>query len=97
MSARHRGGSARSPRAFLPGLLGTLMCLLALPAEAGVNVWTTHGPPGTVKRLAAAPVDPRTIYAASLSDLGVGSSLFKSVNGGESWEGSRSSLCLSPK
>jgi photosystem II stability/assembly factor-like uncharacterized protein len=39
-----------------------------------------------VKRLAADPDDPRTIYAASHSDLRIGSSLFKSESGGESWE-----------
>lgn len=77
---------ARSFLAFLPGLLGALVWLSPLPAEAGENVWTTHGPPGPVQRLASAPVDPRTIYAASLSDLEIGSSVFKSVDGGESWE-----------
>ena len=38
----------------------------ALPAQAGVNVWTSHGPEGgVVQALAVDPIEPRRVYAAN--------------------------------
>jgi photosystem II stability/assembly factor-like uncharacterized protein len=78
--------SVKPGQAFLAGLLGTLTWLSAFPAEAGENLWTSHGPPGPVHLLAAAPIDPRTIYAAGTVNADPGPSYFKSSDGGESWD-----------
>ncbi len=69
----------RSIPAFLPSLIGSLLSLSTRPANAGENLWTTHGPSGPVQLLAASPKDPRTIYAA-------GGAIYKSADGGETWE-----------
>jgi hypothetical protein len=49
-------------------------------AQAGINVWTSHGPPGgDVRVLAIDPNMRRTLYAGS--EAGV----FKSTDGGSTW------------
>jgi hypothetical protein len=67
-------------------VLVSLVCP-ALPASAGVNVWTTNGPIDNgvrvpVTALAVDPSAPATLYAGSwAADFGV----FKSTDGGASW------------
>jgi hypothetical protein len=39
----------------------------AHPTQAGINVWTSHGPEGVVRALAIDPTTPRTLYAAGSS------------------------------
>jgi photosystem II stability/assembly factor-like uncharacterized protein len=75
----------RVPAPLLLGLLG--VCAFG-PAEAGLNIWTTHGPAGgPVLALAIAPGSPGTIYAASGS-----AGIFKSVDGGASWHATNAGL-----
>jgi hypothetical protein len=58
-------------------LLGTA----AHPAQAGINAWTSHGPPGgSVRALAIAPSAPATLYAGTL-----GAGVFKSTDAGVTW------------
>ena len=53
----------------------------AIPAHAGLNQWTTGGPPNSlVRALAVDPLSPLTVYAGSN-----GTGIFKSINGGISW------------
>jgi photosystem II stability/assembly factor-like uncharacterized protein len=56
-------------------------------AQAGVNVWTSHGPgtPG-ILALAVDPIAPETIYA--LTEFGV----FKSTDAGDSWSAANTGL-----
>jgi photosystem II stability/assembly factor-like uncharacterized protein len=52
-------------------------------AQAGINVWTSHGPPGSVYVTALA-IDPTmhgTLYAGTQGGGGV----FKSTDGGGTW------------
>jgi len=57
------------------------------PAQAGINVWTGNGPEGReVTALAIDPVTPSTLYAGT--DGGV----FKSTNGGATWEAANARL-----
>ena len=78
--------SAKPIVAFFPGLIGALVWLSAPPADAGENLWTSHGPAGVVQHLAAASTDPLTVYAAGTANYKVGPSIFRSLDGGESWE-----------
>src|SRR6185436_12020398 len=60
---------------------------LALPAAAGVGIWTPLGPDGGhVWALAVDPADPDIVYAGTV--LGV----FKSTDGGETWAASSRGL-----
>jgi photosystem II stability/assembly factor-like uncharacterized protein len=64
--------------------VGILVALGAAQGEAGLNVWTSGGPPGGggAETVAFDPVTPTTIYAGGLpSNRGA----FKSLNGGASW------------
>jgi cysteine-rich repeat protein len=59
------------------------VCLVASapPAQAGINVWTSHGPEGgDVQALAIDPMTPTTLYAGT-----PGGGVFKSTNGGGTW------------
>jgi len=50
-------------------------------AQAGINVWTSHGPyGGPVQALAIDPTTPSTLYAGTW-----GGGVFHSTNGGGSW------------
>jgi len=50
-------------------------------AEAGINVWTSHGPVGaSVTALAIDPRTPSTLYAGTLDGV------FKSTDGASSWQ-----------
>jgi CubicO group peptidase (beta-lactamase class C family) len=52
----------------------------ARPAQAGINVWTSNGPPGgAVQALAIDPMTPNTL------DVGSGGRVFKSTDGGGTW------------
>jgi hypothetical protein len=65
-------------------LVGAVFLVAAAgPAQAGVNVWTTHGPYGgsrSVEALAIDPVTPSTLYAGT-----EGGGVFKSTDSGASW------------
>ncbi|WP_174624598.1 dockerin type I domain-containing protein [Candidatus Methylobacter favarea] len=56
-------------------------------AQAGINKWTAIGPEGgTVTTVAIDPVDPLTLYAGGYGGV------FKSSNGGASWQAVTSGL-----
>lgn len=69
-----------------------LACALLLvtnshPAQAGINVWTSHGPGGgSAKVLAVDPTSPETVYAGT--DVGV----FRSTDGAGSWVATNTGL-----
>jgi len=64
-------------------LTSTFVGLLApVPAHAGLNQWTTHGPDRgkiDIRALAIDPVTPTTLYVSTSSGI------FKSIDGGASW------------
>ncbi len=74
--------SSRLPHArCLPALRLGLALLLAAVAFPATAAWVPLGPPGgPVSVITVDPTDPQRVYAAS-----VGSGLFRSTNGGESW------------
>lgn len=64
--------------------MGMLGLMAAGQGEAGLNVWTTGGPPGAgaMSEVAFDPQTPTTVYAGGgPSNRG----MFKSVNGGATW------------
>jgi hypothetical protein len=57
-------------------------------AQAGINAWTSHGPPGgDVSALAIDPITPRTIYAGTS-----GTGVFKSTDAGATWSAANTGL-----
>jgi len=69
-----------TPRILLPGAATLFLTLSVGVASAGVNRWTTNGPPGDfVTALALDPNNPGTLYAANSDGI------FKSTNRGGSW------------
>lgn len=63
---------------WLPTVL--LASLMAIPARAGVNTFTTIGPEGgRVNYIVHHPVEPSIVYAATASGF------YRSSNAGESW------------
>jgi cysteine-rich repeat protein len=73
-------GSGRTLLAWPVALAAAVSLLAVAAAQADVNVWTTHGPPGaSVAALAVDPHDPATVYAATR--IGV----FRSADAGRSW------------
>ncbi len=72
-------------RRHTAALACTALCVAsAHMAQAGINVWTTHGPgSGSVGALAIDPTTPSTMYAAYLATAG--GSVFKSTNGAGTW------------
>jgi photosystem II stability/assembly factor-like uncharacterized protein len=55
-------------------------CLLAAPAEAGLNAWSSNGPLNvSILSLAVDPLTPRIVYAGSNGGV------FRSRDGGTSW------------
>jgi len=70
----------RPSSAFALGLLCAVVLVGACPTQGGVNVWTSYGPEGgRVSALAVDPMTPRTLYA------GTGAGVFKSTDGGGTW------------
>jgi hypothetical protein len=66
-------------------ILGVVACVAsAHTAQAGINVWTSHGPRLKLPVLAVAidPFTPSTLYAGT-DDGGV----YRSTDGGGSWTG----------
>ncbi len=62
---------------------------VALPCDAGFNVWTSIGPPGgSVQALAIDPDHPETLYAAT--NIGI----FKSTDGAASWTEANNGLSV---
>ena len=78
-------------------LSAVLFVVSAHSAQAGVNVWTTHGPyGGAVQALAIDPTMPTTLYA------GTGNGVYKSTDAGNSWRAAWSltgamALAIDPK
>ena len=69
----------------------------AHPAQAGVNVWTSHGPPGGgygyVSALAIDPITPRTLHAALVAvQPGASGGVFKSTDAGVTWGAANAGL-----
>jgi CSLREA domain-containing protein len=72
-------------------VLAALSCAItARSADAGINVWTSGGPAGEyIKSLAVDPTTPHTLYAG-------GRDVFRSTDGGASWQPSSSGLPAQP-
>jgi photosystem II stability/assembly factor-like uncharacterized protein len=69
-------------------LLAIMVAFPNIPASAGSEVWTSHGPEGgPVKYLVIDPVNPTTLYAG----LWWGG-VFKSTNGGVQWNEANTGL-----
>ena len=69
-------------------LLLEVWCLCVINtavAQAGVNVWTTHGPPGGATALAIDPTHPGTLYVGTVG-------VFKSTDGAGSWTAADSGM-----
>jgi photosystem II stability/assembly factor-like uncharacterized protein len=66
--------------------VATILCAVCLvasaqTAQAGINVWTSHGPASeAVGALAIAPTNPTTLYVSAGGD-----GVFKSTDGGDTW------------
>lgn len=76
-------GFSRALVAWTPAVLGCAVLLVAGAhrAEAGINVWTSHGPPGgLVLALAVDPTTPEVLYAGSRY-----SGVYKSIDAGSTW------------
>ena len=57
-----------------------------VPADAGVNQWTSGGPfQGLVATIAMDPVDSLVLYAGGADSLPSDRGVFKSIDGGASW------------
>jgi len=61
------------------------------PVAAGVDAWTANGPfvtgsAGSARRLTVDPRNPAIIYAGASTSFDCGSSVFRSTNGGASWQ-----------
>ncbi|MBI3724163.1 hypothetical protein HY251_09465, partial [bacterium] len=78
--------SSRGRALFIALSLGCVQ-----PTAAAVDLWTTHGPftPESIAsagRLAVDPRTPTTLYASENLSFDCGSAIFKSTNGGDSWQ-----------
>ena len=72
-----------SRRVAASAIIASVVCLGAIvcPAQAGINLWTSHGPEGgMVRGIIADPQTPRTLYV-----WGWGCGVFKSTDGGDTW------------
>ncbi len=65
--------------AVISGLLTVARCVRADGAH-----WTSNGPPAGIVAIAAAPSDPKIVYAGSTGADG-GKGVFKSSDGGRNW------------
>src|SRR5262249_44951853 len=81
---RQRGVWSRPMMATRITALVFAALLLSPPAlaVAGLNQWTSNGPPGgSLSALAVDPMTPTTLYAGTLAG-----GVFRSVNAGSSWQ-----------
>jgi len=72
-------------------IVATLSIAAARHATAGVDVWTSNGPfvtssIGSARRLAVDPHTPTTLYAGSSIAFDCGAQVYKSTNGGDTWQ-----------
>src|SRR5262252_10066010 len=67
--------------------LAIVFALSAAPAQAGLNQWTTNGPndAAIINSIAVDPNNPLTVYAASSKTTPLDGKVFKSTDGGGSW------------
>src|SRR5262245_28828374 len=67
--------------------LAIVLALSTSPARAGLNQWTTNGPndSAVINSIAVDPNTPLTLYAASSKAGALNGSVFKSADGGGSW------------
>jgi photosystem II stability/assembly factor-like uncharacterized protein len=67
--------------------LAIVLALSTSPAQAGLNQWTTNGPndAAIINSIAVDPTSPLTVYAASSKTTPLDGKVFKSTNGGGSW------------
>src|SRR5262245_52972439 len=68
---------------------------------AGTRTWTSLGSPGVISVIAVSPHDPRTIYAGADSawpglSVRTGAHVFKSTDGGLTWNDSSNGLPPGP-
>lgn len=95
-SAASRFALALGRWAHMVLLLCAACCVSARPAQAGINVWTSHGPGGgPVRALAIDPTTPSTLYAGTFDfEAPLESGAFKSTDGGRTWDGINSGVVL---
>src|SRR5262245_35307462 len=82
------GWSRRSVRVASVAVLGALLALVPAPAPAGLPQWTSDGPEpvGPVGAIAVDPTAPLTVYAGTSKAGGHDGAVYKSTNGGASWQ-----------
>src|ERR1019366_4735212 len=80
------GGVRLTAKAVVIGAVA-LACGTAHVTQAGINVWTSHGPYGGVfTALAIDPTTPSTLYAGTGYQAGTGGGgVYKSTDGGGTW------------
>jgi hypothetical protein len=64
-----------------------VLLLMALPASAGINEWTSNGPKGGLLSLAFSPdyANDSTVFAAVDAGISYTGGVYKSTDGGETW------------
>jgi len=79
--------SAKSARVFLTGLLGALVWLSPLAADAQDNLWRSHGPTDAsdVTGVALDPTNTQVLYAVSGIAPQGSTGIRKSLDGGLTW------------
>ena len=95
LKSKSRASSQRVRRLSQRLTLALLPILLALPRThwAGINEWTALGPEaGNILSLTVDPQNPTTLYAGSDAIVGSGAQVFKSTDGGSSWNTASSGL-----
>jgi len=81
MKVRSHSAIRPSVAFHLALMYAAVFAACADPAQAGTNVWTSHGPfGGRVNVLVTDQSNPQTLYAGT--DFG---GVFKSTNGGDNW------------
>ena len=83
-SNAHQVGRLRyCARAITALLCAAILVASARTAQAGINVWTSDGPPGGGGSILAVVIDPnecRTVYAGTANG-----GVFKSIDSGRTW------------
>jgi photosystem II stability/assembly factor-like uncharacterized protein len=83
--------------ASVAAMCAAVFVATAHPAQAGVNVWTSLGPPGGhVLALAIDPIAPRTLYAGTHATYPghFAGGVYKSTDAGATWSGAGLTLSL---